>query len=63
MTTHTAETLPRIKIPFIVTRARVVAFLFLCLIPHASGGVKQVSPVRWLRPLRCESQCGMEEGI
>ena len=27
MTTHIAETLPRIKIPFIVTRARIVAFL------------------------------------
>jgi hypothetical protein len=49
MTTHTAETLPRIKIPFIVTRARVVAFLFLCLIPIQTFGASYV-PSRLVVP-------------
>lgn len=33
MTTYTAETPPHIEIPFMVTRARVVGFLFLLPIP------------------------------
>lgn len=42
MTTHPPETLPRRELPFIVTRARVVGFLFLCPIPLQIFGANYV---------------------
>jgi hypothetical protein len=45
MTTRTAETAPRIEIPLAVTHARVVAFLFLSLIPLAVFGMVYVPSV------------------
>ena len=49
MTTHTAETPPLIEIPLIVTRARVVGFLFLSLIPLQIFGANYV-PSRLVVP-------------
>ena len=42
MTTHAIETLPRAETPFIVTHARVVGFLILCLIPLQIFGLSLV---------------------
>ena len=42
MTTHIAEASPHIEIPLIVTRARIVGFLFLSLIPLQIFGANYV---------------------